>query len=70
MKFGLQKAAFKQFNVRLSAKEDNYNDESRMRYITRSLAPLNYADHVKRLAKELQEAGEAIPVEFPKEKYL
>ena len=58
------------FNYRLHCKEDNYNEATRMRHVLRGFGPVDYKEHIKRLANELQAHGIDLPEHFDKSKYL
>ena len=65
----LQNALLKQYNFRMSAKSDFYNDESRIRFTVRSVSQVDPKEHAKRLLKDLEEAGVALPEGFDKTKF-
>merc|ERR1712110_434551 len=56
-----QEASFKKFNLRLRAKPDSYNDETRIRYSVMSAENVNYESYNQLMMKELSEAGIDIP---------
>ena len=56
-----QEASFKKFNLRLRAKPDSYNDETRIRYSVMSAENVNYESYNQLMMKELSEAGIEIP---------
>jgi len=63
-------ATFKRFNMKLSAKADFYNDEARSQHTVRSVTPLDFHEHCKKMVKELEEAGISLPQGVPREKYV
>ena len=64
-----QDATFKQFHLRLSCKSENYNDESRVRYVVRAITDVDAKENCRKLVKDLEEQGEELPKGFNKAAY-
>ena len=64
-----QDATHKQFNFKLSAKADHYNEETRLRHVVRQVEDVDYEDKIKRMAKELKENGIGLPDGFNAKNY-
>jgi len=65
-----QRAAFQKFHMRFRCKTDTYNDQDRVRHTMLSATKIdNWADHNKRLIKEIREAGGQLPDGFDESLY-
>ena len=64
------KATFKRFNCRLRCKADFYNDDQRVQHTLTSATQLDYNDYCKKMIKDLEAAGVALPSEINREKYM
>ena len=64
------KATFKRYNCRLRCKADFYNDDQRVQHTLTSATQLDYKDYCKKMIKDLEAAGMALPSEINREKYM
>ena len=64
------KATFKRFNCRLRRKADFYNDDQRVQHTLTSATQLDYKEYCKKMIKDLEAAGMALPSEINREKYM
>lgn len=63
-------ATFKTWSFRMRAKEDNYNDETRLKHTVVSLDEVNYEAQCKRLIEEIEKMGGSLPEKVNRSNYL
>ena len=65
-----QKAAFQKLHMRMRCKTDSYNDQDRVKHTMLSSTKIdNWAEHNKRLIKEIKQAGGQIPEDVDESLY-
>eukprot|EP00090_Calanus_glacialis_P036968 TRINITY_DN6328_c0_g1_i1.p1 TRINITY_DN6328_c0_g1~~TRINITY_DN6328_c0_g1_i1.p1 ORF type:complete len:623 (-),score=183.87 TRINITY_DN6328_c0_g1_i1:129-1997(-) len=65
-----QEATFKTYSFRMRVKEDNYNDESKLKHTVVQVDDLHWKDHCKKLIGEIEGLGGALPESIEKTKYV
>ena len=66
-----QRAAFQKLHMRMRCKTDNYNDQDRVRHTLLSATKIdNWAEHNKRLIKDIKEAGGQVPEDVDESLYV
>jgi len=63
-------ATFKTWSFRMRVKEDNYNDETRLRHTVVSMDEVNYEAHCKRLIQEIEKMGGSLPDRVNRANYM
>jgi len=63
-------ATFKTWSFRMRAKEDNYNDETRLKHTVVSMEEVNYEAHCKRLIQEIEKMGGSLPDRVNRSNYM
>jgi len=63
-------ACFKMYNLRMRAKSDNYNDETRVKHVILSVEPVDYATANKKLIKEIEAMGGSVPDDINRDRYI
>ena len=68
-----KKANFQRLNLRICAKKEIFNDEVTVKHKVISATPYSkedYKDYIKRMIKDLDEAGVDLPEGINREKYM
>jgi len=63
-------ATFKSWSFRMRAKEDSYNDETRLKHTVVSLEEVNFEAHCKRLIQEIEKMGGSLPDRVNRSSYM
>jgi len=63
-------ATFKTWSFRMRAKEDSYNDETRLKHTVISLEEVNYEAQCKRLIQEIEKLGGSLPDRVNRANYM
>jgi len=63
-------ATFKTWSFRMRAKEDSYNDETRLKHTVVSLDEVNYEAQCKRLIQEIEKMGGTLPDRVNRSNYM
>ena len=63
-------ATFNTFNFRMRAKQDQYNDETRVKHSIIGVDPINWSQHCSKLINEIETLGGSVPPEVNRSDYI